>query len=351
MPPETLQVVALGLIQGATELLPVSSSAHIAAVPQLLRWSVADWTPERRKELEVALHAGALLALAPSLLRALPDPRTLALSLAPPVVAGLPAGEADRGAARRAGRARERADARGARARRRRPRRLRGGRSSLLTPRERNRTTRHVGLALGGAQAAALWPGVSRTGATLAAARALGYSRAEASRLSFGVAGPVLAGATALKAWRGRRDADLRLVGTGARGGVRGHGRRVEARGPRAARGRCGRSPRNAWCSRAPSSACATVERGEHRRLRTVRRGPARRRPRGRGARRRPEDDRHRQAEPLRARVRPLRRRARGRAEPRHRRRHRRRRLQADPGRADRPLRHRRDRLRRDERQ
>ncbi len=88
MPPETLQVVALGLIQGATELLPVSSSAHIAAVPQLLRWSVADWPPERRKELEVALHAGALLALAPSLWRARPDPRTLALSLAPPVLAG-----------------------------------------------------------------------------------------------------------------------------------------------------------------------------------------------------------------------------------------------------------------------
>src|SRR3954465_11019650 len=88
MPPESLQVVALGLIQGATELLPVSSSAHIAAVPRLLGWSVASWPPERRKELEVALHAGALLALAPSLWRARPDLRTLALSLAPPVIAG-----------------------------------------------------------------------------------------------------------------------------------------------------------------------------------------------------------------------------------------------------------------------
>src|SRR4051812_44914280 len=88
MPPETLQVVALGLIQGATELLPVSSSAHIAALPQLLRWSVASWEPERRKELEVALHAGALLALAPALWRGRPDLRTLSLSLAPPVVDG-----------------------------------------------------------------------------------------------------------------------------------------------------------------------------------------------------------------------------------------------------------------------
>ena len=60
MPPELSQVAALGLIQGATELLPVSSSAHVAAVPWLLGWSVAEWAPERRKELEVALHAGAL---------------------------------------------------------------------------------------------------------------------------------------------------------------------------------------------------------------------------------------------------------------------------------------------------
>jgi undecaprenyl-diphosphatase len=62
-------------------------------------------------------------------------------------------------------------------------------------------------LALGLAQAAALVPGVSRAGATLAAARARGYGRPAASALSLGVSGPVLAGATALKAARiaGRR--------------------------------------------------------------------------------------------------------------------------------------------------
>jgi undecaprenyl-diphosphatase len=210
MPPETAQVVALGLIQGATELLPVSSSAHIAAVPQLLGWSVAAWPAERRKELEVALHAGALLALAPSLWRARPDLRTLALSLAPPVVFGYaletrietrlggPRGLAAGlvlGAAALAS-----AD------------RVRDEGSQGVNLRD---TPPAHGLALGLAQAAALWPGVSRTGATLAAARALGYSREDASRLSFGVAGPVLAGATALKAWRGRRDADLRLLATG----------------------------------------------------------------------------------------------------------------------------------------
>src|SRR3954449_5411414 len=85
---DTLHVVALGLLQGVAEVVPVSSSAHVAAVPWLLGWPVADWPPARRKELEVALHAGAALALAPALLRLLPGPRTLALSLAPPVVLG-----------------------------------------------------------------------------------------------------------------------------------------------------------------------------------------------------------------------------------------------------------------------
>jgi undecaprenyl-diphosphatase len=78
------------------------------------------------------------------------------------------------------------------------------------------RVPRGHALALGLAQAAALAPGVSRTGATLAAARALGHDRTAASRLSFGVAGPVLAGATALKAWRGRRAADRPLLAAGA---------------------------------------------------------------------------------------------------------------------------------------
>src|SRR5690242_9237492 len=88
-PPELLQIAALGLIQGATELLPVSSTAHVAALPRLLRWDVAGWDAARRKELEVALHAGAALALAPEFLRLAPDVGTLARSLAPPVVVAL----------------------------------------------------------------------------------------------------------------------------------------------------------------------------------------------------------------------------------------------------------------------
>jgi undecaprenyl-diphosphatase len=207
-PPESLQVVALGLIQGAAELLPVSSSAHVAALPWLLRWDVAEWPAERRKELEVALHAGALVAMAPVLWRARPDARTLALSLAPPVVLGFvlerPIEERLGGPAGLASGLLLGAVALAAADSWSEP--LRGAR----------RVRARDALALGLAQAAALWPGVSRTGATLAAARARGVARAEASRLSFGVAGPVLAGATTLKAWRGRQAADRKLVATGA---------------------------------------------------------------------------------------------------------------------------------------
>ena len=52
-----------GCCTGPVELLPVSSSGHVAAVPWLLGWEVAGWDGERRKELEVALHAGTAAAL------------------------------------------------------------------------------------------------------------------------------------------------------------------------------------------------------------------------------------------------------------------------------------------------
>ena len=51
------------------------------------------------------------------------------------------------------------------------------------------------GLALGLAQAAALLPGVSRNGATLTAARARGFARADAQALSWRVGLPVIVGA------------------------------------------------------------------------------------------------------------------------------------------------------------
>ena len=57
------RALALGLVQGPAELLPVSSSAHIVLVPWLAGWDWDQIDPEVRKSFEVALHAGAAAAL------------------------------------------------------------------------------------------------------------------------------------------------------------------------------------------------------------------------------------------------------------------------------------------------
>ena len=57
------RAVALGLVQGPAELLPVSSSAHIVLVPWLAGWDWEEVDPEVRKSFEVALHTGAAAAL------------------------------------------------------------------------------------------------------------------------------------------------------------------------------------------------------------------------------------------------------------------------------------------------
>jgi undecaprenyl-diphosphatase len=198
------EALALGLLHGPIELVPVSSSGHAAALPWLLGWEIAGWEGDRRKELEVALHTGTAAALPFFLRPGRPRPLLLAASMAPPAVvgytlerriesrlggplslaAGLLAGGAALVAADRVPARRGAADARLADA-----------------------------LLLGLAQACALVPGVSRNGATLAAARARGFGRPAASALSWEVAWPVLVGATALKG--------ARVAGRGAGGGDR----------------------------------------------------------------------------------------------------------------------------------
>jgi undecaprenyl-diphosphatase len=52
-----LQVVVLALIQGLTEFLPISSSAHLALAPWLFGW------PDQGLAFDIALHFGTLLAV------------------------------------------------------------------------------------------------------------------------------------------------------------------------------------------------------------------------------------------------------------------------------------------------
>lgn len=51
-----LQAIFLGIVQGLTEFLPISSSAHLYTIPKLFNW-------EAIGDFDVALHAGTLLAI------------------------------------------------------------------------------------------------------------------------------------------------------------------------------------------------------------------------------------------------------------------------------------------------
>ena len=196
------RAVVLGLIQGPAELLPISSSAHIVLIPWLAGWDWEAIDPEVRKSFEVALHTGAAAALligqrkliaeelhSFDLRRAL----LLTLSFLPAAVVGY--GFERQIESRLGG---PRATAFG----------LLAGAAAMLAAdtrpqcRGRGEATPADGLALGVAQAAALAPGVSRNGITLAAARCRGFSRDQANLLSRTIALPIIIGATVLKGGR-----------------------------------------------------------------------------------------------------------------------------------------------------
>jgi len=200
--PRRAEVVLLGLVQGPAELLPVSSSGHVAVLPWLLGWSWADADPEIRKSIEVALHTGTAAALLVGLRGEVSDAVAgldarraglVAWSFLPPAIAGL---AFERIVEERLGT----------------PPTIAAGLlagSALLVLGDRAAQRRaHAdagwvdGAWLGLAQAASLMPGVSRNGATLAAARARGFRRADANVLSRHAALPVIAGASVLKGVR-----------------------------------------------------------------------------------------------------------------------------------------------------
>lgn len=194
--------LALGVLHGPAELLPISSSGHITLVPWLLRWPYAELDAELRKAFEVALHAGTAAALLIGLrdevgeaARGLDRRRIelIVLSFAP---AGIAAFTLERPIERHLGT----------------PATIAAGLviGSLAmaladrAPQERLREDAdwRDALALGLAQATALVPGVSRNGATLAAARARGFTREDANALSRHVALPIIVAATVLKGTR-----------------------------------------------------------------------------------------------------------------------------------------------------
>jgi len=199
-----VQAAVLGAIQGLTEFLPISSSAHLYVVPTLLGWRYAGLA------FDVALHWGTLLALLAAYgnvwLRLARDAisseravRTSAwitwLKLAAASVPGALAGLALEDLASRV---------------------LRGLplQAAMLVifgfllwavdrfrPPGRELEVPGWGtcMAMGVAQAVALVPGVSRSGITITAGRAAGLSRVAAARFSFLLATPITFGAGLLE--------------------------------------------------------------------------------------------------------------------------------------------------------
>jgi undecaprenyl-diphosphatase len=247
--------VILGLLHGPTELLPVSSSAHTTLVPWLAGWPYQQLDPRLRKSFEVALHTGTAIAL---LLRppagSRPHERAMGTrpraglgffvaALAPPALVGYALGDQIErrlgtptkiaygllaGSAAMGGieihkkwhAPRARGGHRHFESNNLSVQQATGDRNWAPTTAPHEQTaavsshkpttsTRpsssadaHDGLALGLGQALALIPGVSRSGATLAAGRARGFSRQDADQLSWTVGLPVIAGATMLQGTR-----------------------------------------------------------------------------------------------------------------------------------------------------
>ena len=198
-----LRAVFLGLVQGLTEFLPISSSAHLAIIPQVIGWEDPGaaftaviqigtevavllyfwrdiWTigrgwlrgvvsPDARREREWSMGWFIIIGSMPIVLLGIAlkdvierDFRSLWLIGVTLIAFGIVLGLADRigGVSRRI---------------------------EDLTP-------SHAVL-LGLAQALALIPGVSRSGATISMGRFLGYERAAATRYAFLLAIPAVVGA------------------------------------------------------------------------------------------------------------------------------------------------------------
>ncbi|MGB0723704.1 MAG: undecaprenyl-diphosphate phosphatase, partial [Gammaproteobacteria bacterium] len=54
---DSIQIIVLAIVQGLTEFLPISSSAHLILVPEVFGW------PDQGTAFDVAVHVGTLIAV------------------------------------------------------------------------------------------------------------------------------------------------------------------------------------------------------------------------------------------------------------------------------------------------
>jgi undecaprenyl-diphosphatase len=205
-----LHAIILGIIQGLTEFLPVSSSAHLALIPWLLGWN------DQGLSFDIALHVGTVLAVVayffrdwvqviaqgfginigsdPAIRR---NPKLLWLLVLGSIPAGI-AGLLVKDLAENVWRNNQYligsmlilvglfmwwADKQGSR------------------KKDLGNISSTDSLVIGSAQALALVPGVSRSGITICAGLLRNLDRATAARFSFLLATPAIAGAAAKDAW------------------------------------------------------------------------------------------------------------------------------------------------------
>ncbi|HEX6204485.1 MAG TPA: undecaprenyl-diphosphatase UppP [Solirubrobacterales bacterium] len=208
-----LEALLLGVVQGLTEFLPISSSGHLILVPWLQDYTFLKEHPEFNKTFDVALHAGTLIAaiayfrvevvvlirgfLQAARQRAIETQEqrlsvAIAIGTVPAVIAGgLGASFIDEhlgepwmiaiqliffGF-------------------------LLGVADKMPQRRNLENTGLRDGWYVGLAQVLALAPGTSRSGITITAARWLGLDRDSAARFSFLLLIPAVAGATVYKAY------------------------------------------------------------------------------------------------------------------------------------------------------
>jgi undecaprenyl-diphosphatase len=197
-----LQTIALGLVQGATEFIPISSSGHLVLVPWLLRW------PEPGLAFITTMHLGTLAAVLAyfwkdllGMVRAVvaalirrapwdtPESRLawlIVLGTIPAVVVGAPFEDFFENVFGAPATVAALLLVTG----------LILALGERLGQRERSLESLRWGDALlvGLAQAAAILPGISRSGATIAAGLALSVRRETSARFSFLLAVPVILG-------------------------------------------------------------------------------------------------------------------------------------------------------------
>ncbi|HET9243318.1 MAG TPA: undecaprenyl-diphosphate phosphatase [Gaiella sp.] len=191
------QALVLGLVQGATELLPISSSGHLILVPWLFDWDYLEANDAFNQTFDVSLHLGTLVAvgayfwgdlkaLVVAWLRTLrrrsistTDERIAWVVVAATIPAGLIGFALEDVIAENLGEPWQIAI-------------FLAGFGLLLGWADRRPATRTTGdltlrqgLAVGLAQSLSLMPGVSRSGITITAGRFLGLDRDSAARFSF----------------------------------------------------------------------------------------------------------------------------------------------------------------------